>query len=70
MRSRRTRRRYERVIPKPEVVIEDTPTPTASFERLEPSRARERRAYDATEELIEILNEDAPEVIEVEEAPE
>ena len=27
-------------------------------------------AYDATEELIEILNEDAPEVIEVEEAPE
>ena len=50
MRSRRTRRRYERVIPKPDVVIEDTPTPTASFERLEPSRARERRDYEATEE--------------------
>lgn len=49
MRSHRTRRRYERVIPKPDVVIDDTPTPTTSFERLEPSRARERRNYEATE---------------------
>jgi spoIIIJ-associated protein len=38
------------VIPKPEVVIEDAPTPTTSFERLEPSRARERRNYEATED--------------------
>ena len=51
MRSRRTRRRYERIIPKPDVVIEDTPAQTApSFERLEPSRARERRNYEATEQ--------------------
>ena len=50
MRSRRTRRRYERVVPKPDVIIEDTPAQTASVERMEPSYARERRAYDATEE--------------------
>lgn len=50
MRSHRTRRRYERVIPKPDLVIEDTPSPTTSFAKLEPSRARERRNYEATEE--------------------
>lgn len=51
MKSRRTRRRFERVIPKPEVVIKDTPAqPELAYETLEPSRARERRAYEPSEE--------------------
>jgi spoIIIJ-associated protein len=49
MRSRRTRRRFERVIPKPEVVIEEGPAPSVAVENLEPSKARERRSYEATE---------------------
>jgi predicted RNA-binding protein Jag len=50
MRSRRTRRRFERVVPKPEVVIEDTPQHQVPIGNLEPSRARERRTYEPTEE--------------------
>lgn len=50
MRSRRTRGRYDRVIPKPEIIIEDSPPQSAPVANLEPSRQRERRAYDATEE--------------------
>lgn len=51
MRSRRSRRRFERVIPKPEVVIEETPDqPPVAYEQLEPSRARERRTYEPSDE--------------------
>ena len=49
MRSRRTRKKYERTIPKPEVVIEVRPAPTVSLENVAPSRAREREEYTPTE---------------------
>jgi len=70
MRSRRTRKRYERTIPKPEIVIDETPTPSVSLEDVAPSRARERPAYEpspeddaavveATEDLLEAADIDA-----------
>lgn len=51
MRSRRTHGRYDRVVPKPDIIItESTPQGAAPLANLEPSRQRERRAYDATEQ--------------------
>ncbi len=50
MRSRRIRKRFERVLPKPSLVIEDNPTPRLSLENAAPSRARERQRYERTEE--------------------
>lgn len=64
MRSRRRRSRFERVIPKPEVVIEDTPTQEVELGSLEPSRARERRAYQATEEDNAVFRKVAEELLE------
>lgn len=64
MKSRRTRRRFERIIPKPEVVIEDTPTPSVAVENLEPSRARERRSYEPTEEDNTIFRKVTGEMLE------
>lgn len=61
MRSRRTRRRYERVIPKPDVVIEEQAAPTAhaanpvSLESIEPSKARERVTYVPSDEDNDIF---------------
>lgn len=47
MRSRRTRKRYERTIPKPEVVIgESAPPVPVSLDKVAPSRARERSVYE------------------------
>jgi spoIIIJ-associated protein len=70
MRSRRSRKRYERTIPKPEIVIDETPTPTVSLEDATPSRARERPAYEpsaeddaavveVTEDLLDAADVDA-----------
>lgn len=47
MRSRRTRKRFERTIPKPEVVIaEAAPPAPVSLADVKPSRARERSVYE------------------------
>lgn len=51
MRSRRIRSRFSRPLPKPELVIQAAaPAPAVLPEALEPSRAREREAYVASEE--------------------
>lgn len=51
MRSRRTRKRYERTIPKPEVIIESAPEPApVSLADVKPSRARTRPTYEPSEE--------------------
>jgi spoIIIJ-associated protein len=53
MRSRRTRGKYERIIPKPSLVIEvaaPQEQQSYSLERARPSRARERVRYEASEE--------------------
>jgi len=71
MRSRRTRKRYERTIPKPEVVIEEAAAPQpVSLKDVAPSRARERETYEptqsdndavvaVTEELLDAMDVDA-----------
>lgn len=46
MRSRRTRRKYERIVPRPELVIAEVAAPTLSIDDLQPSRARERPKYE------------------------
>ena len=50
MRSRRTRRPYERIIPKPDVVIEEVAEHQVPLGRMEPSKARERRIYEPSEQ--------------------
>ena len=56
MRSRRTRKRYERPIPKPELVISEAPAAgPVSLEDLAPSRAKERPAYQPSEADNEVV---------------
>ncbi|RKZ14102.1 hypothetical protein DRQ53_11220 [bacterium] len=50
MRSRRTRTRYQRVVPKPDIIIEESAPQAAAVQNLEPSRRRERRTYEPTEQ--------------------
>ena len=64
MRSRRRRSRFERVIPKPEVVIEDVPEQHVELTNLEPSKARERRVYEATEEDNAVFRKVVEELLE------
>jgi spoIIIJ-associated protein len=64
MRSRRTRGRYERVVPKPDVVIEEVAEHQAPLGRLEPSKARERRTYEPTEQDSEVFRRVVVELLE------
>ena len=71
MRSRRTRKRFERTIPKPEVVIEEAAEAAPiSLADAKPSRARERQVYEpsaednaavvrVTEEMIDAMGVEA-----------
>ena len=48
---RRTRKRFERTIPKPEIVIEEAaPAAPVSLADVKPSRARERATYEPSDE--------------------
>ena len=63
--SRRRRKRFERIVPKPELVIsENAPPPPVPIEKLEPSRAKERPVYRASEEDNEAFVRVVDEVLE------
>ena len=64
MRSRRTRRPYERIIPKPDVVIEEVSEHQVPLGKMEPSRARERRTYEPTEQDNEAFRRVVVELLE------
>ena len=49
--SRRRRKRYERILPKPDIIITDTPAAApVAIRDLVPSKAKERPVYQATDE--------------------
>ena len=64
MRSRRTRRPYERIIPKPDVVIEEVAEHQVPLGRMEPSKARERRTYEPSEQDNAAFRKVAEETLE------
>lgn len=65
MRSRRTRKRFERTIPKPEIVIEESaPAAPVSLADVKPSRARERQTYEPSESDNAIVRDLAKEFLD------
>lgn len=63
--SRRRRKRFERILPKPELIIsEHTAPPPVPITNLEPSRAKERPVYAASEEDNEAFVRVVDEVLE------
>jgi spoIIIJ-associated protein len=64
MRSRRRRSRFEKVIPKPDVIIEDVPEQQVPLTNLEPSKARERRTYESSEEDNAVFRKVVEELLE------
>lgn len=64
MRSRRTRTRFQRIVPKPEIVIEERTAPKIEIEKLEPSRARERAVYEPSDEDNDIVRSVVTELME------